>query len=404
MTSQLNEIIESTGLGASFCAGLVGVSDERFEQWLKGSRSLPAFVLPELSSILGISIDSLEKGEKLLEPAIWFKLRDARLTSADREMVGLIRKLGFYMDQLRSVFQDADQKYCTILKSVRESIDKTSHPITQGQSAAICFRSVTCLDNGQSGIGEVIRPASRAWGLLIVESPLKSTVEGCSFNVGNGQTPCMYANTYKTSWFQRNAILMHELAHVIFDLEDEQVTIDFKHEGFAQEQENQLRELRAHAFSRECLVPKTVLTSVVNLHGIKWSALSKEDLAQLIAATHVHKSFLLRAALAYGFVDPPAFERYMDYECDAELRKLSTHALPAKEYFKTLTQKSPKWIAENRSTSLGARVLRLPLGYLVRVLEAYRARMISLGKAAEMMMTDEGTFLRRFENLAESGK
>src|SRR5579863_1461622 len=124
MSSQLNEIIGSTGLGASFCAGLIGVSDERFEQWLQGSRSLPAFALPELSSILGISIDSLMRGEKLLEPAIWFKLRDARLTPADREMVGLIRKLGFYMDQLRLVFQETDLKYRTILTSVRGSIDK----------------------------------------------------------------------------------------------------------------------------------------------------------------------------------------------------------------------------------------------------------------------------------------
>ena len=96
-------------------------------------------------------------------------------------------------------------------------------------------------------------PTLRTLGILVIESPVKSAVEGCAFSVGSesGATPSVFANSYKSTWFRRNAVMMHEVGHAIFDLESEQISIDYKDES-----SDELKELRAQTFAQECLVPK----------------------------------------------------------------------------------------------------------------------------------------------------
>ena len=224
----LKNIIESTMLEPEFCADLLGVASDQFEEWLTGARPLPRFVIPEISSILGVTEKTLLQvctGTGMscatLAPAIWYKLRDSKLVQADREMVALVRKLGYYMDQLATVRGEKLRRFEPLFRGIREKVDRTAPPALQGKEAAHEFRSMTDLEHGQAAIGEWIRPTLRKLGVLTLESPLKSAVEGCAFSVGSvsGPTPCVFANSYKSTWFRRNAIIMHEVGHAIFDLE-----------------------------------------------------------------------------------------------------------------------------------------------------------------------------------------
>jgi hypothetical protein len=75
---------------------------------------------------------------------------------------------------------------------------------------------------------------------------------------------------------------------------------------------------------------------------------------------------------------------------------ISPHMLTTREYVQSLAATAPKWIARNRTTSLGTRRLRLPAGYVKQIIDAANAGEISVGKAAEMLMMDRYTFAERF--------
>ena len=47
MSLMLQDIINSTKLDPAFCAELVGVAPDQFQEWLAGA-PLPRFVIPEL--------------------------------------------------------------------------------------------------------------------------------------------------------------------------------------------------------------------------------------------------------------------------------------------------------------------------------------------------------------------
>jgi Zn-dependent peptidase ImmA (M78 family) len=398
----LQDIIDSTKLDPAFCAELVGVATDQFQEWLSGA-PLPRFVIPELSSILGVPEKTLIScgGSKarstdsgVLAPAVWYKLRNERLTTSDREMVGLVRKLGYYIDQLKSIRNTRVRRFEVVFRTVRAEVDRTQPPTLQGRAAARAFRSTTELEHGEQGIGEWVRPTLRKLGVLVVESPIKSDVEGCTFMVGSeaSLTPCLFANSYKSTWFRRNAVIMHELAHAILDLENDPVALDFK-DGTEQ---TELSELRAQVFAQESLVPRSVLVRMANRFGLKWSDLTAENVARLVADSHVEKGLVLKAALDHELIDAAQFERYSSYECDPLVRSLSSHALTTREFLKKHAAESPKWVAENRNTNVGRRPLRLPSTYVAEVVGAFNDGEISMGKAAEMLMVEKETFRARF--------
>jgi len=405
----LKNILESTKLDANFCADLLGVATDQFHEWLIGTRPVPRFLLPELSSILGVSekiLLSFSPGSgksaafasATLAPAIWYKLRDAKLVSADRELVALIRKLGFFMDQLAIIRGEKLRRFEPIFRGIHDKVHRALPPVVQGREAASEFRSMTDLDHGQSGIGEWIRPTLRKLGVLVVESPIKSDVEGCAFSVGSdcSATPCVYANSYKSTWFRRNGVILHEIGHAIFDLESDQVSIDYK-----EETSDELKELRAQTFAQECLVPKAVLVQISNRFGIKWDNLTSMSIAQLMAYSHAEQRLVLKAAHDAELIDTEQLQQYTNVDCSADVRQLTTHALNTREYLRSQAFEMPKWIAENRNTELGRRSLRLPSLYVGQVLDAWTNQQISEGKAAEMLMVDRDTFRSRFNSLSK---
>jgi hypothetical protein len=69
--------------------------------------------------------------------------------------------------------------------------------------------------------------------------------------------------------------------------------------------------------------------------------------------------------------------------------------LSTEEYLHTLAE-LPPWIASNRQARVGKISVVLPVNYVKRVLEAWEARRIADGKAAEMLFIDKAEFKRRF--------
>lgn len=401
----LKQIIEATRLKPDFCASLLRVPAEQFKEWLDGKRPVPQFVIPELSTILGVSEKTLlalapVRGTEALAPAIWFKLRADNLTDADREFVAVVRRLGFFMGQLEAIGNHrSSSAWRVVAQTVLGQIDRAAPPAVQGRDAALSFRAAANLSQGQTGIGELIRPRLRQIGMVVIESPIpKSALEGCSFSIGRDASlrPCVFANTFKSTWFRRNEVLLHEVCHVIFDLENDPVPMDFRDQT---EEVPGLSEARARAFAQEVLVPRSVLVHYANQLGLNWTALQPRDVGRLMALVHVEQGTSLRAAYEADLISEEQFAQYSAYNCGSLLRDFSSHALPTREYLRMQATQSPKWMAENRNTTVGALTLRLPAGYVQQVIETVNAGEISFAKAAELLMMDRYTFAERFGDM-----
>jgi Zn-dependent peptidase ImmA (M78 family) len=403
----LKQIIEAARLSPEFCASLIRVPPEQFREWVDGKRPLPHFVIPELSTILGVSKKDLTargpgrgSGDSAVAPAIWFKLRDEKLGQADREFVGLVRRLGFFISQLETIRGiRSSSAWRAVAQTVAAEVDRAAPPAMQGRDAALRFRSAANLEHGQSGIGEIIRPRLRQIGLAVIESPIpKSSLEGCCFAVGaeGNLGPCVFANTFKSTWFRRNEILLHEVCHAIFDLENDPVSLDFLDQT---EDLSILSEARAHAFAQEALVPRSVLVHFTNQMGLNWACLTEHQLAGLLAEVHVEQKTLLEAAYDNGLIDEEQLVKYIKYGCATALRELSPHAWTTREFLRRQANESPKWVVENRHTTAGSRTLRLPAGYVKQVIDAANDGDISIGKAAELLMMDRYTFADRFGDI-----
>jgi hypothetical protein len=192
--------------------------------------------------------------------------------------------------------------------------------------------------------------------------------------------------------------VLHEVCHAIFDLENDPVSLDFRDQP---EAASGLSEVRARAFGQECLVPRTVLAHYTNQLGVHWQRLTPPGIARLIASTHAEQATLLRAAYDGGFISEDQFQQYLTYDCSAALREISYHAWTTREFLRQQADESPKWIAQNRATTVGTRSLRLPAGYVKQVIETLNMGEISIGKASELLMMDRYTFADRFGDLLE---
>jgi len=188
---------------------------------------------------------------------------------------------------------------------------------------------------------------------------------------------------------------MHEVGHSIFD-PFTGASLDFVEGGASQD----VAEIRAQGFAREALLPKEVLYHIAQSHGIKWGALDADSVAELVADTHVELRTLMGATVDAGFVPPEQAEKLNHIDISSRLRELSDHALSTHEYLEKIGVQQADWIGR-RTTTTRTRSIRLPVGYVNAVVEAYRNRQISPAKAAEYLIIDEREFLGRFGDIYE---
>ncbi len=409
----LKQILTETNLSTEFCANLLRVPEDQFRQWLDGKAPVPHFVIQELSAVLGVSEKVLQghsgghRSGNSAAPAIWFKLGNTHLTAADREMVAMVRRMGFFAGQLDDAKgARSSASWSALADNVLKGIDRSAPPSEQGREAAIRFRSILNLNHGKTGVGELIRPLLRNQGLLVMETSIpKSALEGCCFNVGREPNvrPCVFANSHSSTWFRRNEVLLHETAHAIFDLSNDPVPLDFRSTDSSEEVSTapipNVSETRAQAFAQEVLVSGSVLNHYSNQFGINWDRLSATDLARLMAATHAEKKLVLRSAVDNGLLKTEMYSVHLQLDCKYVLSQFSSHQLNTREYLAKQAIQSPKWRSENRTAKVGIRSLRLPVGYVQRVIDAANEGLISYSKAAERVMMDRYAFLDRFGDL-----
>lgn len=403
----LQRILESTGFEPQQCAKLLGMSPRIFGEWLAGQRPIPPSVLPLLSDVFGVQVSTLllspkqarSRGAADLTPAIWYKFRGERLLDADRECVLLVRQLGHYVNELEEVTGKKAVTWKAIFEGIRREIDVQAPPREQGRQAARILREATGLAHGASGIGTVFRGYLRRTGLLMIETPVpESQVEGFSFYVGAhpAERPCVFANTHHSTWFRRNLVLMHEVGHVIFDAASEGASLDFVNT----EEGTDLSEQRAQAFAQEALLPKEVLHHISQ--GMKWDALTPTELAALVAEGHVEQKVVIKAALEAQFITAEQADNYLSLDISDELRQATDRALSTKEYVRRHGKEAAsKLLLGKRTTTIPPRSIRLPVPYVVGVINALKSKTISHGKAAELLMIDRDTFEERFGELLD---
>jgi len=400
----LQAVLDSVGLDAQTCAALLGFNPAVFAEWSAGQRPIPESVLPLLSAVFSVPPSVLRATGKAarssedITPAIWYKFRGPELVDADRECVVLVRQLGHYLNELEAVTRSRSVQWKILFEGIRTSTDLQAAPREQGRSAARMFREGTSLGHGANGSGEILRGVLRSLGILVFETPLKeSRVEGCSFYVGTqaAARPCIFANTHHVNWFRRNMVLMHEVGHAIFESAYVGASLDF----LGAEDVAEPLEMRAQAFAQECLVPRPVLVHVAQSHGIKWSNLSARSLAHLVAETHVEQQTVISAAVDAGLINPEIADELKRIDISRELHELSQHALSTEEYLEVIgAENAQAWIGK-RTTTLTPRSLRLPVGYVSTVVDAYHNCQISLGKAAEYLMIEDTEFVQRFGDI-----
>jgi Zn-dependent peptidase ImmA (M78 family) len=412
----LKTILDSTGLNTKVCADLLGLDHKLFRCWVEGQRPIPGYIISELCSVLGVSSAAITSttpgGSSAVEdaPAIWFRFRSGeKLTDADRELVVVIRKLGHHMDELEELTGSRGVLWSLVFEGIRKEVNKHASFVDQGKAAGKYFRQARQLGfpmvtrDGVKGNGDVLRDNLRNMGLRVVESPMPlSSLEGCSFYVGSpgAEKPCLFANTYKQTWFRRNMVLLHELAHAIFDIETTAASLDF----LGHPDQRQIEELRADAFAQEVLAPQELLHHIAETNGLRWDRLDSKSLALLVAHTQVEQRMVVKAALDAKFITEELAGHYRSFEIHDDLRALSERALSTEEYIETKRLSQFAVISpEVRTTTVPARALRLPLPYVIKVVELAKSNDISYGKAAQMLMIDKETLLQRFGPMLEEG-
>jgi Zn-dependent peptidase ImmA (M78 family) len=395
----MNPYLSVTGIEAKRLAGLLGFNERAFGEWAAGQRRFPASAIRRIASVLGVEVEHLMDLPKQpvdlddICPAVWFRLRSDELTANDRELVLLLKELGIYMDELEQVLEAQAISWKTIFVTVKDRVDSEAPPRDQGRKAARVFRAATSLAHGQKGIGEVLRPILRAMGLLFVETPLPdSRIEGCTFHVGRPSAgrPCIFVNTAKTTWFRRTFLMMHELAHAIFEAQAG-ASLDL-----VDADTGVLEEERADAFAQEAVAPKELLRSLASRHGIDWGNLDPSSLSVLVAETHAEPRLVLRAALEAGFIDPDLRSSLAQVNLMPRLKQITDHALTTQEYAEKYPEKADEFSGK-RKTTTRALALTLPVGYIKLVVKAQRQYSISVSRAARLLMITEDDYRARFD-------
>ena len=396
----MNPYLKVSGLEPAVCARLLGYNPRHFQEWAAGQSPIPSSVVAHIAAVLGVDAEDLLAprhqllDETAIEPAVWFKLRSQGLGSADRELVLLVRQLGTFYEELEQVRAEASSRWRIVFENTRQEINAQASPREQGQVAAQIIRGLLGWNTGRNGIGSILRGSLRSLGILIVESPIiDSKIEGCAFPVGANQRPCIFVNTHNTTWFRRNAIILHELAHLIFDLGSEGATLDIFD---ATDSRDGLSERRAEAFAQETAIPTEVLSHIAQKYGISWrSPLGADSLARLVAESHVELRLIIKAAIENGLLDKSAGESLTQIPIHDRLKDLSDHALSTREYLGKVGKASEEWISK-RTTTIPSRRLLLPVNYVKSVVDTCREGLISIGRAARLLMIGEDVLVERF--------
>lgn len=404
----LAEVLDSFGLERGFWADFLGVSSRQFEEWAAGSRPIPKSFSKKLSSLLGVPLETLSghavgaaKASRMVPP-LWLKLREEKLGQKGFHAVASARLLASHYEEVMQLSGELSDIFRGRFQEIRGKVDPQAPAEQQGLLGAESFLGITQLGHGGRGIGEVFRGHLRAMGLLLLETPLSHTaLEGFCIPVAArderaASRPCLLANSYRTTWFRRNYVLLHELAHAIFDLDASAAVFDSELDAEPDPTASaQLAEIRADSFARHTLVPRRLLVAFENSDQ-RFRDLTAESMARAIEATHAEQKLLVRMAREYDLISEADEARLNAIDCAAELKNVSMHArgLAAVPREQLIHQEIRDW--GDRRTTFPVSGLRLPVQLVRSTLDALQQGRISIHKAAELLMISPDELTSRF--------
>lgn len=400
--SRLKELLDATGLSMDRWAELLHVDRALFDDFVHDRRPLPPGLRQLLRGSLGVDPTASAGGP----PAVWFKLRAAEVTEQDLSVVALSRRFGQHVAEAEALRGTANEGWKTCFAEVLNRVDREASFPEQGRSAARAFRALRSLNAGAGPIGDVLRGALRSLGLVVLEAPIAgSRVEGLCYwltPAGASRRPCLFANSYRSTWFRRNAVLAHELCHAIFELDAEAALYDFDSPHDADVDRSGLEE-RARAFEQELLLPLQVLTAVSQRLSVDWGRLTAAKLAALVAGTEVEQMLVLRSAVDARLIDESAAAQYRELDIADDLKACSSHALSTREWVaQSFGLEQPPAFLTRRRIANSETSFSIPSHFVREVVDLWNTNQISTGKAAQMLMIEEGDVYSRFEELATS--
>ncbi len=399
----LNDVVQAFDLPPLFWSQLIGCSPRQLQEWRANQREVPYSVAQKLSKAIGVPADAIlgrrnvPGGAAALLPPMWLKAREQGLGEAALKAIAMTRLLAAKYDEALSLLQSSSDSYRLLLNEISDRVDLQLPAGAQGEAAASAFLDLTGLAQTRSGIGEVFRGALRARGVLILETPISQAhLEGFCVPVGtlSRTRPCLVANSYATTWFRRNYVLVHEFAHAIFDLEAATAIYDIKVPTTPLSVN--IAEERADAFARNVLLPKELLVSLEN-RGYKLGELTKDSLAHVIAITHAEPRLIATAARLNGMISDEEEKRILGLRVSgAELAKRTFHArgLASLSPDELIYPEVSRWA--DRLTTFPIAGLRLPIPFVRLVLTALKQEKVSTSRAAELLMITRDELAERY--------
>lgn len=391
----LAELLDALNLPREFWASLIGCSVEQLDEWRSGQREVPLSVADRLGRAIGVPRDVLLgkiSGRQPIEwlPPLWLKARQGHLGEAEHKAIALARLLASRYDEVETLLEVPSYTYKTLFTEIKQHVDPQLPARDQGRVAAGAFLQHSTLDKGATGIGEVFRGFLRARGVLLLETPVdNANFQGFCLPVGadTRSRPCLLANHYKATWFRRNYVLLHELAHAIFDLEAANAVFDKEVPEALTGLPvlHDIAEERADSFALHALVSKRLLIAMEHrVH--RFTGLDASGMARVVAETHAEQALVVRAALEYGLINQEDAARLRDLKIAEELRGISFHArgVAGLKAGDLLDPEIARWGA--RLTTYPVSGLRLPIPFVRLVMEALKQHKISIGRAAELLM------------------
>jgi Zn-dependent peptidase ImmA (M78 family) len=392
MPSQFANILGAFDVDRRFWVDLIGCSDRQFQDWWTGRRDVPFSAAETLSHAIGVDAEVFLRPAKQpfepdrVLPPLWLKARQSGLDEPGHRAVAAARLLAARYEEVLSLVEPASANARVFINEIKAGVDPQRPARAQGELAAHTFVTLWTLGKGGWGIGEVIRGFLRARGVLVLETPINNrSLEGFCVPVGSGATtrPCIVANSYRTTWFRRNYVILHELAHAIFDLDAVNGIFDLS--DATRTDFSNIAEQRADAFALHALLPKRLL--IANRQRLK--AATKESMAELVAETHAEQELIVRAAREYELVTDQDAEKLRDLRIARELRNRSYHArgLSSLRREDLIYPEVRDW--GPRLTSFPLEGVRLPIPFVRAVGLAVADRKITSRKAAELLMIGE---------------
>ncbi len=397
MQSALATILSTFGVDRKFWAQLLGCSDRQLNDWWLGRRELPHSVAETLSEAIGVSVALLRQSKEPVKPEailppLWLKARQSGVDEAGHRAIASARFLAARYEEVLSLIEPSSVSPRLLVNEIKTVVDPQRPARGQGAQAAHAFLALTTLGKGAFGIGEVIRGFLRARGVLILETPIDNAhLEGFCVPVGREASvrPCIVANSYRTTWFRRNYVILHEFAHAVFDLDAANGVFDLSGSG-----RDEIAEQRADSFALHVLVPQRLLLATLQRHRMRLKDLDEIGMAELISTTHAEQGLLIKAAQEYGLVSDADAERLARLRVARELRAKSNHArgLAGLSKEALIYPEVLNW--GPRLTSFPLDGLRLPIPFVRLVLQALESGKINSGKAAELLMADDDQLAR----------